>query len=133
MPVLLPGDQRYLANRKLWPQLLACLLLVSVFLIAGTRVNASLTSRGPILITSNSGFTLANGVTGGSGTASDPYVISGWEISTLYTFPPKNVDLEIRNTTAYFVIQNVSVVAGDGDGVVLTGIVNGRIESSSLY
>lgn len=36
--------------------------------------------RPPIVIDSEDDFTLANGVVGGSGTASDPYVISGWEI-----------------------------------------------------
>ncbi len=31
----------------------------------------------PILINGNGGFTTENGVTGGSGTASDPYIIEG--------------------------------------------------------
>jgi len=132
MPVLLLGDQRYLANRRLWPQLLACLLLVSVFLIAGTRVNASLTSRGPILITSNSGFTTANGVTGGSGTVADPYIISDWSISSS---GPSQVCVDIESTTAYFIIQNLQVTCLYQSSIAmeLRGVSNGKVLSSSLY
>jgi parallel beta-helix repeat protein len=36
----------------------------------------------PISIIGNAGFTAANGVVGGSGTASDPYVIESWEIES---------------------------------------------------
>src|SRR3989449_7061702 len=41
---------------------------------------ASSNSHAPIFIDGNSGFTHANGVRSGSGTASDPYVISNWDI-----------------------------------------------------
>lgn len=43
-------------------------------------VLGSKTPRPPIVITDDSMFTPANGVVRGSGTADDPYVISGWEI-----------------------------------------------------
>src|SRR4030042_1606621 len=37
--------------------------------------------REPIFITSDTAFPAENGVVAGSGTADDPYVIAGWEIS----------------------------------------------------
>src|SRR5436305_35282 len=40
------------------------------------------TPHEPIAIDGDSGFTAANGVTGGIGTASDPYTIEGWNISS---------------------------------------------------
>jgi parallel beta-helix repeat protein len=60
-----------------------------------------LTLRAPISITSNSGFTAANGVVGGSGTLTDPYIIEGWEIRSTDVHC-----LEVKNTDAYFVIRN---------------------------
>src|SRR5438034_3743621 len=39
---------------------------------------AGLQSHAPIVIGSDADFTAANGVTGGSGTAADPYVINCW-------------------------------------------------------
>jgi hypothetical protein len=42
------------------------------------------TDRADIFITKDREFNPANGVRSGSGTASDPYVISGWNVSQLY-------------------------------------------------
>src|SRR3990170_2421328 len=42
---------------------------------------SGLTTHAPIVIVGNAEFTGANGVTGGSGTPSDPYIIEGWEIN----------------------------------------------------
>lgn len=67
----------------------------------GTRV-ASYTPHAPITITSDAGFNATNGVTGGTGTATDPYVISGWYIVTVNT-----TAISITGTTAYFVIRDV--------------------------
>src|SRR5439155_1258071 len=41
---------------------------------------ATLQARGPIAITSNGGFSAANGVRSGTGTSMDPYIISDWFI-----------------------------------------------------
>jgi len=40
-----------------------------------------LTPRSSILIDGNAGFTAANGVVSGSGTAGDPYIMEHWDIS----------------------------------------------------
>ncbi len=65
------------------------------------------------------GFTADNGVTGGSGTTSDPYIIEGWDIKG---------GIEISGTTAHFTIRNVYVHGGVG--ISLTDASNGRIEYS---
>src|SRR4030067_2601518 len=66
-------------------------------LLAGARAAVSLAAlvaipgaasayvpRAPILIVGDAGFTPDNGVTGGSGTPSDPYVIEGWGIGASF-------------------------------------------------
>jgi parallel beta-helix repeat protein len=88
------------------------------------------TSHAAIFINGNSGFTAANGVVGGTGTASDPYIISGWSINSTST----GVCVEVENTSAYFVIQNdhVDCIGYGYTGVVFVGVSNARIESSSV-
>ena len=65
------------------------------------------TPHAPIFIDGESQFVPANGVTGGSGSVSDPYVIEGWDIDATTAN-----GIEIRNTTACFVIRNVMVHDG---------------------
>lgn len=52
-------------------------------------------------------FTAANGVTGGSGTVNDPYIIEGWEISEAY---PLDYGIWLENTDAYVVIKNCLII-----------------------
>ncbi len=85
----------------------------------------ALAVHAPILIEGNAAFTSANGVTSGSGTAAKPYMIQGWEIDA-----NMSTALEIRNTTAYFLVQLVTVTAVPGSGtygVVLDNVTNARI------
>jgi parallel beta-helix repeat protein len=79
----------------------------------------------PIFINGNDGFTADNGVTGGTGTSDDPYVISGWTIQS------QNYGIEIANTTAYFRITNVTV-SGGGDGIVLSSVQNAVVQNSHI-
>jgi parallel beta-helix repeat protein len=80
-----------------------------------------------ITITGDSGFTPANGVTGGSGTASDPYIISGWSITST-----AEDSLTISNTRSFFVVRNVTLNGGF-QGIVFTNVTNGRLENSQSY
>ena len=88
------------------------------------------TPRGPISITNDAGFTVANGVTGGDGSAATPYIISGWEISSTSGY-----GIFISGTTANFVITGV-YIHGDqtyGDaGIYLDSLLNGSVTSSVL-
>src|SRR2546427_10904970 len=116
--------------------LLILTLLMVVSLFAGGVVPArafSFQLHAPILIDGNGGFTTANGITGGSGTAADPYVIEGWDISQAPQY-----GIRIQGTSAHFDIRNVYVhdgapssFVGDSEvfgGISLDGAPNGVVE-----
>jgi hypothetical protein len=63
---------------------------------APAGAEAGYEQRNNILIRNNAEFTRANGVRSGSGTAADPYVISGWQLPRL----------EIRDTSAHVVLRD---------------------------
>jgi hypothetical protein len=77
----------------------------------------------PIVISGDSGFTVANGVIRGTGTPADPYLIASWDISG----PTAGAGISVSNTSAHFVIRNVSVHGGHY-GIHLDLVSNGRIE-----
>lgn len=81
-----------------------------------------------ISIDGNENFTAANGVTGGSGTPSDPYIIEEWEIDASVAD-----GIRIRNTDASFVVRNVYVHSGKfHTGIFLNAVTNGRLENTTL-
>lgn len=92
-----------------------------------------LTTHDPILIVGNENFIVANGVTNGSGTKSDPYIIENWDINAKITH-----GIEIRDTTSYFIIRNCWLHDGHGEppyvndknGIILRNVTNGVIENS---
>lgn len=57
--------------------------------------------RGDIVISADTEFTAERGVRGGTGTAADPYVITGWEVPNIV----------IRDTSAYVVVRD-NIVSG---------------------
>ncbi len=81
----------------------------------------------PILIESDDSFTEANGVVAGSGTADDPYVISGWDIRA-GDQPAISID-SVAGTTAHVLIrdvylhdaQNYCLYLGNAQNVVVEG------------
>jgi parallel beta-helix repeat protein len=115
--------------RVTWVGVLAGLVFMSFFVMPAPLLRASYAYQphAPILISGNSGFTVANGVTSGSGTASAPYVIEGWEINSTTAN-----GIEIQNSNAYFIIRNVYIhnVQYVHYGIVLSNIANGRVENS---
>jgi len=94
-------------------------------IVMDALVSSDSRPRTPIFIDGNDGFTAINGVTGGTGTSDDPYVISGWTIQA------QSYGIEIANTTAYFTITNVSISWG-GNGIVLSAIQNGVVRNSHI-
>src|SRR3989454_7544747 len=115
-------------------------LAVSILLtFVALSTNSSLMSRvtaygqhAPIVIQGNSEFSAANGVTGGKGTRSNPYIISGWQIDS-----GLGDGIRVEQTDAYFIIRNVRVnssapINNAGAGIHLVGVVNGRIDGSTL-
>src|SRR3989454_1091078 len=91
---------------------------ISVFASGGGGVGAPpgygltnptiLQAHGPIYIGSDAQFTAANGVRSGTGTITDPYIISNWFIDgNLYAGSQAMVWIE--GTSSYVVIQNVRI------------------------
>jgi len=75
------------------------------------------TVRGPITILSDEEFTEENGVVAGSGTADDPYVISGWEIEA---DTDTEFGVHVEGTRKAFVIERSTVTgAGDEQGAAI--------------
>jgi len=85
------------------------------------------TPHGTIYINGNSDLaSAANG--GGDGSASNPYIIENYAISAASAN-----GIDIRNTTAYFIVRNCLVENG-GDsysGIYLENVINGRIENNT--
>lgn len=77
---------------------LALLLMVTVFpaAAAGAKGAREKQTRDSIFIDELKDFNPANGVRAGSGTASDPYVISNWDVSSI----------DIQDTDAHVVIRD---------------------------
>ncbi len=85
---------------------------------------APYTPHARILINGDADFTPANGVTGGSGTPSDPFVIEGWDVNV-----SSGSGIRVANTRAAFSIRNVSV-RGSLYGIHLVNVTNARVENS---
>jgi parallel beta-helix repeat protein len=99
---------------------------------APVLVRISYTSHANIYINGNAGFLGLNtstGISWGSGTASDPYIIQGWDIGAL------SADgIWIRNANVYFIIRNCYLNCGGNnwDGVRLTSCSNGIIVNNLI-
>lgn len=87
------------------------------------------TPHGPIIIEGDSGFTPASGVSAGSGTAVDPFLIEGWSIAIT-----GGLGIQISNTTASFRIVNVSVQTNGptGQAVQFTNISNAQVQNLTI-
>ena len=105
---------------------LATLATSLLFANRASAIPGGFVSHGPILIDGDAGFTPANGVTSGSGTVVDPFVIEGWDIDA-----SSANGIEIRNTTAYFVIRNCYVHDGGDNnkhGIYFETVNNWKID-----
>src|SRR6267378_3504177 len=120
-------------KRRVLTLLLTFVMLASILFLLSPHVKASTpVAHTQILINGDSKFTAANGVTGGTGTVSDPYLIAGWNINVCWQCPYYGI--EVANTTAYFRIFNVTVssliTAQPATGILLNNATNGRIDNS---
>lgn len=119
--------------RGVWRFLVALLTVVMLglsFLVVVRGYSDVLAApHNPILIQDDSEFNSTNGVTSGSGTALDPFIIEGWEILAY------GVDgIQIANTTAHFKIRNVTVSDGGWtwSGISLVNVTNATIEDCTF-
>lgn len=98
----------------------------------GIEWNAtSLTPHDPIHIQSDTEFTPENGVIGGSGKSTDPYIIEGWHIEVTST---SGDGINISYTDEYYVIRRV-LVHGDGTsrfGISLMYTYSGRADQVTI-
>ncbi|MEW6069036.1 MAG: right-handed parallel beta-helix repeat-containing protein [Candidatus Thermoplasmatota archaeon] len=88
-------------------------------------------ARTPIYIHGNNNFTSANGVTSGSGTQAEPYIIENWDISASSAH-----GIEIRNTNVYFIIRNCVIYDGKSTGkygIYFYNVTDGKIENVTSY
>ncbi len=105
--------------------------LLTVLFVSGINLISeeamAYTPHAPIYIWMDGGFFPANGVTGGTGTPSDPYIIEGWEIDA-----STGTGIEIYNSNAHFIIRDVYIHSGgtDYDGIYLFNADNGRVENA---
>src|SRR5207247_7959777 len=81
-----------LSNIRALAKLVVLLLVVPTFLVSVPAVRATmLTPHSPIVISGDVDFTAANGVTGGTGTASDPYITECWHVTSRTIFGPAGI------------------------------------------
>ena len=100
-----------------------------VFFTTKAEVARAYTSHQPILIEGNSDFTSANGVTGGSGTPVDPYVIEDWDINASSAH-----GIHIGNTSVHFVIRDSYMHDGSSSkyGIHLFNVSNAEINDNEI-
>jgi len=98
---------------------LATLAVPSAGATQPATVVSALSAHAPIDIEGNAGFIAANGVVSGSGTLTDPYVISGWSISSTSA-----QGIQIRNTDAHVVLRDLQVTAASVAALYLYQVSN---------
>lgn len=110
------------------------LLVVAVFVSLPSGVRASPSTgpyqpHAPIRINGDGEFTADNGVSGGSGTASDPFIIQGWNIASNAT-----PGISVNNTGAHFIIRNVYVDSTNWPSysITMTNVTGGAVEDSTI-
>jgi hypothetical protein len=124
-PVIFSNFAGIMGRKSVFTILLVSLIIGSSLLVLSPRVNAgSQVTHKAIVINRDSDFNSTNGVTGGTGIASNPFIISGWSIE--YQAGPAQIS--ISNTRSYFVVRNVTAY-GQGNGIILSNVTNGRLEN----
>lgn len=128
---------RNMNKNRIMAIMVACVMIAMVVMITG-NVSASdipatidFTSRGEIYIW-NDDFILANGVSSGTGTSGDPYIIENWEIDGSVT----GYGIIIEETDAYYTIRNCYVYEARDEsasaGIILFLSNNATIENCTI-
>ena len=79
--------------------------------------------RAPIWIDGDHEFTVENGVTGGTGTPNDPFIISGTRIDA----GPCDYGIRIERTPSYFEIRDIEISGAAKAGIYLSYTENGAV------
>lgn len=120
-------------KRVMWAAIVVCILMATLLssLVTIPEGASALTPHSPIRIYGDADFTAANGVTGGSGTFSDPYIIELWDIES----SGFEYGIVIEDTISHFVIRYVYVHSGDIEvaAISLSNVFNGTISDSRIF
>lgn len=114
-------------TRAAFAAVLLCLVtssFASVSMAAPSEITAERTPFQQIRINNNADFTPENGVSSGTGTSGDPYMIESLEIDGLGS----TTCIQIINTTSYVVIRDVLTRNGSF-GLKLQEVENVRVDS----
>jgi len=102
--------------------------MVSTDNSSGFRASVNYVAHETIMIMSDEQFTGANGVTSGTGTVDDPFVIENWEIdASLFGY-----GIMISMTSKYYSIRNVHVFGEGSMAIALSEAHNGTIDGAVL-
>lgn len=126
---------RRLFRRLLAPALFLLTMSATMFLgfVVPVR-SASYQTHPIILIDGNGSFTATNGVTSGTGTNTNPYIIEGWNITHFSSDASNFYGIRIRNTNAHFTIRNV-YLCGEGTssfGVQFDNVTDGQVQTANI-
>ncbi|MFP5351567.1 MAG: hypothetical protein ACLGIB_03270 [Actinomycetota bacterium] len=115
------ADKSPAQRTRLWSALVLALSLLATYAAPAQADPSGQVQRESIRISSDQQFNPANGVRSGSGTARDPYVISGWDLPRI----------DIRDTSAHVLITNNTVdqliLNWNGPGVTVIDNVVGDL------
>jgi len=111
---------------------LLCGVVTLTWSVVGVRAEGDLIFHSPIEIVGDAGFTVENGIVGGTGTNEDPYLIMGWSIDA--TDAPFGVHVE--GTTKAFAIEECRVLGASSTAIDLVDVKRASItgcEMSTSY
>jgi PGF-pre-PGF domain-containing protein len=111
-----------MGKKELMGRFALLVLALAALAVLLPSASAELQQHDPIVIVGDN-FIPANGVTGGTGTADDPYIIENWAIQN-----PGGRGIEIDNSRAYFVVRNC-LLENCSYGVYFDNVRNGRVEN----
>ena len=116
---------------------LACMMIVPVLAVSGNPIApppVSPESRYEIYIHGDNAFTPYNGVTEGTGTQDDPFIIQGLSIDLTDMYRYGGV--YIHETSSHFVIRNVTIMLRESSaehyGIKLNGVHNGIVDDCRI-
>jgi parallel beta-helix repeat protein len=123
-----------------WKVASAAILLMGLLLVVpmssqlswGVVRRKSVSEHTPIRIVGDGQFDRMHGVTRGSGTITDPYLIEAWDIDSS-SAKDTCAGIVLENTTAYVTIRNVRIHGPSAcEGIQMSNVSNARIEGNVL-
>jgi parallel beta-helix repeat protein len=95
---------------------------------APKKAFASYSPHSTIMIAADTDFTPTNGVTGGNGTSTNPYVINGWEIDASIM----GGGIMIMGTSVYYQLSNLHIFGLGTTGIMLFSAPHGTVNDSLI-